>query len=356
MNRILWPLGILVLVASVVGAGWVLQYGTPHPGNDDNDRNDPLPVVSCLAIADVEDGVADLYPKQPGQVAEIANTRFTDKDGIEHERPFKKGDVLLRLHSEMAELQLGQAKTALEAAQAELAKANTLGADRKVKLDIQTAAIEAAKFEKKRLEEDLEVKKKAVKDKIGEQPETMLRMMQAAVDEAKEKIKIEQGKLEAIKLIDPDLEVKRARADAEAKRLGVKIAEENLKDFRIEAPFDGIVLRVHTRVGEPLGPNPKSAAIEFCPNAQHIARAEVIQEWGHRVRVGQEALIQDDVYQGPEWKGRVKSLSPWYAPKRMRVIEPFMTNDVRTLECIVEFADGQSPTRIGQRLRVKIKI
>jgi len=75
----------------------------------------------------------------------------------------------------------------------------------------------------------------------------------------------------------------------------------------------------------------------------------------HKIHVGQEVTIQDDVYKGPEWQGRVKSISAWYAPKRIRIIEPFMTNDVRTLECIVEFTGGQSPVRIGQRLRVKIK-
>ena len=36
-------------------------------------------------------------------------------------------------------------------------------------------------------------------------------------------------------------------------------------------------------------------------------------------------------------------------------IEPFMVNDVRTLECLLEVTSEGRPLRIGQRVRVKIK-
>ncbi len=353
MNRIAWGLGILLLVGTLLGAGWVWQHN--GPGEADTGNHEPLREIDCLAMVDVEDGVADLYPRQMGEVVWVAPTRVKDKNGAEVERVFKKGEPLLRLDSKVAEFQLGKAKAALAAAQAELTKARKLDAERKIKIDIQNAVIAAGRHEKKKLEADLEIKKRNLKEAIGSEPKKTLEMMQAAVDEASEKIKVEQGKLEAIKLTDPDLEVKRAQAGVDVKQLDVQTAEQNLKEYQLEAPFDGIVLRWHTRIGEVLGPNPKMAAVEFCPTAPKIARAEVIQEWGHKVHVGQECTIQDDVYQGPEWQGRVKSISPWYAPKRIRVIEPFMTNDVRTLECIVEFTGGQSPVRIGQRLRVKIK-
>jgi hypothetical protein len=58
-----------------------------------------------------------------------------------------------------------------------------------------------------------------------------------------------------------------------------------------------------------------------------------------------------------KWQGRVKSLSDYYGPKEKRIVEPFMFNDALTMVCIVEFTGAQSPTvRIGQRMRVKIKI
>ncbi len=354
MNRIVWVLGIVLLVGTILGAGWIWQHN--GPGEAETGTHVPMKEVDCLAIVDVEHGVANLYPRQMGQVVWTAATREQDKNGVEHERLFKKGDVLLRLKSDMAELQLKKAKAALMEARAALAAAQLLPDKRKYEMQSQSAAIAAAKQEKARVEADLAIKKSNLKQGIGEVPKTTLQMMQAAVDEAGEKIKIEQGKLALIKLTDPKLDIERAKANLDAKQLDVQLAELNLNEYQLVAPFDGIVLRWHTRVGEVLGPNPKMPAVEFCPNSKKIARAEVIQEWGDKVHVGQECIIQDDVYQGPEWTGRVKSISPWYAPKRIRIIEPFMTNDVRTLECIIEFTGGQSPKRMGERLRVKIKL
>ena len=352
MNRIVWVLGVLLLVGSVLGAGWIWQH---NGGDADVASHEPLKEIDALGIADVEDGVADLYPRQVGQVVELATTRTKDTSGVEKERIFKKGEMVLRLDSTMAKLQLDKAKVALTEAEADLAKAKLLDAERKIKIDIQTAAVAAAKFEKARLEEDLERKKQNIKEGIGDISKTTLKMMQAAVDEANAKVTVEQRKRDLVKLADPALDIRRAQAAVDARKLDVQTAEQNLKDYTLTAPFDGIVLRWHTRVGEVLGPNPKAPAVEFCPNVEKIVRVEVIQEWGHKVHVGQQATILDDVYQGPEWQGQVKSISAWYAPKRMRIIEPFMTNDVRTLECIVEFKGGQHPVRIGQRLRVKIK-
>src|SRR5258708_3405720 len=56
MNRMLWPLGILLLVGSVVGAGWALNHTTPQAGADGKDevKNAPPAVVVCLGLVDVE--------------------------------------------------------------------------------------------------------------------------------------------------------------------------------------------------------------------------------------------------------------------------------------------------------------
>jgi hypothetical protein len=37
------------------------------------------------------------------------------------------------------------------------------------------------------------------------------------------------------------------------------------------------------------------------------------------------------------------------------ILEPFMVNDVRTLECVIDINPGGPPMRIGQRVRVTIQ-
>jgi hypothetical protein len=99
-------------------------------------------------------------------------------------------------------------------------------------------------------------------------------------------------------------------------------------------------LRVLTQVGETLGNQPKTAAIEFCPKAPRIIRAEVLQEWASRVKEGQEAVIEDDTGAGARWHGKVKHVSDWYTHRRSMLQEPFQYNDVRTLECLVSVDGG----------------
>jgi multidrug resistance efflux pump len=170
-------------------------------------------------------------------------------------------------------------------------------------------------------------------------------------------VQVEEAKLEELKLFDsqPQAEMNRAQADVAAKEASVDLAAFALKECNLAAPDDGTVLRVLTHPGEVLGANPGGPAIQFCPKGPKIIRAEVLQEWAYRVENGQDVTIEDDTFAGATWQGRVKRVSQWFAEKRNKIYEPFMVNDVRTLECLIEVTSEGRPLRIGQRVRVKIK-
>ena len=190
MNRALYPIGFLLLVGTIVGAGWALQSGTPH-NTVENGKSDLSNVVACVGYIDVKSGVTQLYPKQYGEVETIAETKVKEKDGTESYHKFKKGDVILQLKSAMAEYTVKKAKAAVKAAENELAKARKLEDDKKIKLQIQEAAIRAYKFEKARLEADFEVKKKTAEMADTPLGKLQLKQIQEALNEAGEKIKIE---------------------------------------------------------------------------------------------------------------------------------------------------------------------
>jgi multidrug efflux pump subunit AcrA (membrane-fusion protein) len=176
------------------------------------------------------------------------------------------------------------------------------------------------------------------------------------VQELDELIKAEEAKLEEIKLIDPNIDMARADADVAGKKTRMDQAQWALDQCKLLAAADGTVLRVHVNPGELLGANPQRPAVEFLPQGDLIVRAEVLQEWAGRVKLDQEVDIIDDTYQGPSYKGKVYFLSPWFTQKRNLIIEPFMYNDVRFLECLVRVApESVAPLRVGQRVRVKIK-
>jgi multidrug resistance efflux pump len=358
MHRLLMPLGVLLLAGSIAAGILVFRDKWLAMGPPSVSTKESLDIVNCIGIVDTEDGVVDLYPEQTGEVVEIAETRT--KDG--KERLFKKGDWLLKLKSKMAQLQLDKARAAVEVAKAEVDKAKQLVTEHKVKREIQSVTIATAK----ELYGEADAKRKEAKIQFEKSTgggallsKATLEVMEKALDVAGTKVEIEKKKLELLDAIDPSLDVARAEAEVKARQEDVRIAEETLESHTLKAPADGIVLRVHARVGEVLGPTPRGMAIEFCPtgpDAPKIVRAEVVQEWEDRVDVSQEVTIEDDTYRGDTWIGRIKSLSPWIAPKRMRIVEPGQVNDVRTRECIIEIKEGQRPVRIGQRVRVKIHV
>jgi len=344
-SRIWWVLGILLLVGSTLGANWALN-GTllasiTTPGQTEKPHNNTaLQVITALGMVDIDGGVVSLYPVQQGRIEEVA------REGIK----VKKGDVLLRLDSRLQRYQLDEARAALAAATAQLNKANNAAKQHQNLIEQQKVAEMVAKHKKSIT--DQQVMKF---NKLNEGTEFDGAILITQDKLAQEAVAAEALKTRALELLKADLqnEIQRALADVDAKDAQIKRAQFALDECNLLAPADGLVLRVTVSAGEVIGPNPTQAAMTFCPNAPRIVRAEILQEWANLVHVGQKASIKDDTQEGETWTGSVRSISDWIAPKRQKIIEPFMFNDVRTLECLIEL-DPYTPLRIGQRVRVRI--
>jgi multidrug resistance efflux pump len=350
MNRFLWLVMLLLLIVSVVGASWAINHAANPFAKvalqaNPADQAPAPPMVVALGLVDGEKPVSKPVPLVQGRVIDVI------AEGTE----VSKGDPLLKLDSGMYKASVDGAKAALDDAQEKLKQAQSLPEQHRLKQDQQQKAILAAEADRKsiKLEQDYKL----------DQAKTGLKVNQSILDSLEEKLKQldakvagEKSKLEEIKLYMPQSEINRAQADVHAKEALLAQAQWALQQCTLEAPSDGLVLRVTVSPGETLvtGVPGQAPPIQFLPKGPKIVRAEVLQEWANLVQVGQEVDIEDDTYHGPVWKGRVKSLSHWFAEKRHRIIEPFMVNDVRTLECMVEVTQESPPLRIGQRVRVKI--
>jgi multidrug resistance efflux pump len=346
-RRILWLLGLCLLVGTAAGAGWMLNH--PESGGDNGTSppaaGAPGPSgIVAIGYVDVQPKVADLYPLQPGRITWV----------VAEGTHVAKGAVLLKQDDRLAKVELKRAEAALKNANQQLAQAKLLPRQHPEKLKQLQAAVAAAKADKATAEQVAEVKHRgAVVNKVI--PMEEYEIAKEAIKKAEAQIQAEESKLREAQLFEPDLEVTRAEADVAAKEALADKARLAVDECRLLAPSDGDVLRVLTAVGEP-GANPRSPALQFVPKTDRIIRAEIQQEFAAKVRVGQEAVIVDDTTTGAQWRGRVKSLSDWYTNRRSVVQEPFQLNDVRTLECLVELTGaGQQPLRIGQRVRVTIK-
>jgi multidrug resistance efflux pump len=345
-HRWLWIVGLLLLVGTAAGAGWVLNHS--HAGDDGKpskpakaDSAAPQAVI-CFGFGDVEAGIANLYPAQVGEVVEV----------VAEGTAVRKGDVLLRLDSRLAQLDADRAKEDWEDAKDQLERARPLPTQHANLIEQQKQAIVIAQSKHEGARQELQIKQKSYKDQVINIQ--ILRGAQEEVNAREAEVAAEKLKLERLQLVDPNLEVKRAERSVRAKELKYQKAQLALDKCALRAPQDGTVLRVLTRVGETLGAQPKMPALEFCPSGPRIIRAEVLQEWASHVRPGQDAVIEDDTRAGMRWRGKVKQVSDWYTHRRSMLQEPFQYNDVRTLEAIVTVNPGGAPLRIGQRVRVTI--
>jgi multidrug resistance efflux pump len=342
-HRFLWFLGILLLAGTALGAAWALNHGSTDKGAAPVESAPPPPGVVALGMVDSDPEIRKLRPPVAGKITEVA------PEG----KLLKKGDRILRLDNRTAALLLDQAEAALGDARLRLDLAKIMPDKHKLELKNQEKAIIIAQKKTDALVKELEATRDMHKDKLVSRrvldaAEYNLEALEALVD-------VQKNKLALLKLAKPELEVARAEREVaakEAQRNNAKLALDNC-DLLADEP--GTVLRAFFHPGEWIGPDSKIPAVQFCPAGKRIIRAEVLQEWAGLVEKGQKVVIEDDAHAGPRWNGTVTQVSDWITQKRDVMLEPFMVNDVRTLECLIDVAPGGPPLRIGQRVRVTIQ-
>lgn len=354
-GRFIWVFGIVLLVATVAGAGWVLNNGQPdapqNPPDIATTRN-RVPESGNFSIslghADVEQGLTPLHPLVGGEIVELK---------VKEGDPVSKGDVLLRLDDRLARADKKRAEADLKAAEAQVKKLEQTRDDQARKVANQKAvvqrSIEAAKANAEAMRALFTIQKKLFDQK--ESSAEQLAAHQKKLEAAEALTKVEEAKLNLIEEIDLKYDIERAVQDVEGKKEQLHKAKIALEKYVVTAPEKGMVLRLSANLGEALSTTPKLPAVLFCPAKPLIIRAEVQQEFAAGVRKGQVAVIEDDTRSGAQWSGKVQSISPWFTGRRSRLMEPFQFNDVRTVEAIVTVDPSDRPLRIGQRVRVIIR-
>jgi multidrug resistance efflux pump len=347
-GRISWAvwLGGILLAASGIGAGLGL-----HSRAD----NEPPPSSSSkgerwtgFGHVDVLNGVTPLYPAVPaGRVAEILVTEG---------KQVEPDEVLYRLDDKVAREQVEEAKADLEGAEIKLEAARDLVEQHKAQVEGLKSAVEAAKAAAEAAQAASDEAQRQLKNQnISEEK---AKAAKALVQQAEKTVKAKESELRAAEAQNPSRAVAGAEAAVTAKRAQLRKAEKALKDYTVTAPAKGTILQMNLTVGEIVSPSLAAATrrvpLTFVPDGPRIIRAEMEQEFAHRVAMGQKATVQDDSTASGTWKGKVVHISDWFTHRRSMLLEPFQLNDVRTLECIIELDPGQPHLRIGQRMIVQL--
>jgi multidrug resistance efflux pump len=350
--RFTWILGLALLAVSAAGAGWVLHAPAgdgPARGRADGSAASPSDdtQVVCFGLVDVEHGVTNLFPLQPGRVTDVL---VHEGQEVEAGKPLLSLDVTI--DREQARLQVQEAEQDLESAKVQLEVAEKGPRQHQAKVEQAQGALEATRAKLVGARAQLNWVRDAVKRETAK--EVDLKQAEAQVKALEASERVDQSALDALKAIDPSLAVRLARVNVEAKKIKVERAKEALKEQPLLAPEDGTVLRIQTRKGDVFGAPGRPPAFVFCPKAPRLVRAEVEQEFAGRVALDQAAVVQDDMRDDLRWTGRVARIADSYLPRRTLTQEPFQPNDVRTLEILVTLDPGQPQPRLNQRVRVTL--
>ena len=344
LKPLLWSLGLVLLAASIVGAGWAFHGSDSEHPLATTAPAAGFPEVVCFGHVDLEHGITSLCPAQPGRVAEVL---VHDGDEV------AAGSILIRLEDDLPRARVKEAAAAVKAAATQVAKARTAALQHQAKIAQLEALIEALKYRQSAAEHLCKVKQDMLKLKLISANEADI-----ATDTARETealLRAEMQKLTELRLHDPALEVRRAEAELALTQARLDQARAIQDQCVVKAPTAGTVLRMLVNPGELWGVAAKTPAVQFCPHGPRLIRAEVAQEFAGSLAIGQPATIRDDYKTGASWSGKLLRISNWYSQRRSIFQEPLQVNDVRTLECLLALDAGQAPLRIGQRVRVTLR-
>jgi RND family efflux transporter MFP subunit len=164
----------------------------------------------------------------------------------------------------------------------------------------------------------------------------------------------DQNVISQLELENAETDVRVDEASLESFRAQLRLAEENLENTLVRAPFDGTVLRKDAEVGEIVAPASagggltRTAIVTMADLATLEVEVDVNEAYIARVRNGQESRITLDAYPDTSFSGRVRQVVPTADRQKATVLVKvsILDRDPRILPEMgakVVFAEGDSP-------------
>jgi multidrug resistance efflux pump len=317
--------------------------------NDDRARQNALvgQGVVCLGRVDVEGGLLNLGPLQPGAVVEIlcyeGQTVRKDTELLKvNDEPFVKKAAEAEAGVQVAEAQLAQARQALEAFKEIIRQ--------------QQAALDGAKAKLGAAQAQLDQAERMKKLNFSQVSAEDIELAKRNVEGHKAAVTAEEAKLDQVRKSSPDAKVDEASRNVDFRKAQLEQAREALGRCTLRAPQDGTVLQLLATVGSQYGAHSQTPAVIFAPNGERFVRLEVDQEYASRISLGATATIHDETNVGPVYYGKVLRVGDAFLPIRNPHGPDFMASgsNNRVLEVIVSIEQNSTMPRIGQRMRATI--
>jgi multidrug resistance efflux pump len=363
MTRTKRFLFILVILGTGI-AGISLLAAAKLTGGNGTDSKDPTTPktikdsskgVVCLGTVDNDQQVIAVYPDNfPPMNYPIRILEVKKKEGD----LVKKGDEIAVLDLKIPKLLIEKAEIGVTAGKAQMSKARQALDLHKVSIDVQESIIDAKEHEISAKQQDLPRLKKGVDRNLPGAAEDYA-ALQEAIKALQSALESEKKKLNGLKAIQPTTQIDLARADLNRAELDLQMAQEVLSQAVYKSPVDGKIQRSSLYDGMVFGPQMRKEPLMIQPTGKLVIRAEIGQEYAHRVALNQKAIIFDYSNPNLSWKGKVSKIADEFAPKRGNSnggIELFSSGDDPVLEVTIELEDDPKAPKIRQGQRVRINV
>ena len=255
--------------------------------------------VETTDNAYVESKITVMSARVPGYVEQVM---------VKENQPVKKGDMLFVLNQADYRAQVKKAEAQLSAAQA---RSKIL----QEQLDLQQSLIAQAKADTRMADADLgrvqkDLKRYETLDAASASSRQQLDLVQAderksvAAQQASEaRLRAQQKQLGVLEAQSAEVEAAIAQAQAM-----LKLAQLNLDNTRVRAPFDGVVGNKHIELGRYLQPG--IPVLNIVSTRDVYVTANFKETQIEQMHPGLLAKVSVDAYPDMPLQGKVVSLSP----------------------------------------------
>ena len=267
---------------------------------------------------------------------------------VEEGQKISRGDILVQLEDEGTTARFQSAK--IEAARAKKDRDDNGGGDSEYRVTEDDIATAELSFWNARDALD----RAAGKKRNGEGSQTDL-------DEARKSYVAAESLLAAKRnaLIDLQGRKKRPNPNRQESALAAARSEQSIaaalvEKTHIRAPIDGMLLKVDAKIGETVTPSPDQV-LAIMGNTETLRiKAELDERDVGHVKVGQQAIVRADAFQGQDFTGHITSIAPALTAPGLKDRGAARRTDVDVLEIHVDL-DAGTPLIPGLRVDVFFK-
>jgi multidrug resistance efflux pump len=344
-----YGLPVIAVAGLIFAVGYVMRnarVGDDQATMPQTSRPPSTPFQNTLAGAGVVEAQSEnifIGSPTPGIVAEVP---------VEVGQKVSQGDLLFRMDDRQLRGELRTLQAALDVAEAELLRMQSLPRSEQVAAD--TARLEEA--------EAVEVESRQQLDRIMQLVASRA-VTQADADAARRTVAVAaaqvanaRAELELTKAGAWQYDVMIAKQKAEEARAGVDRLQVELDRLEVRAPRDGEVLQVNVRPGEFAGTPPERTLLMLGSTDSLHVRVDIDEQDIGRYRAGIPGVAMPRGFPDLKYNLRFNRIEPFVVPKRSLTGDNTERVDTRVLQVIYEIEKNEPPLYVGQQVDVFFKL